>query len=63
MNDAKAGWWDEKDFIKTYKRMISDFQVRGVTKILVTVPTPLYKDKIYTMSQTLVNDKMSKLVP
>lgn len=49
INDSKDGWWDEADFLASYRKMISDLKVNGKTKVLVAVPTPLYKDGIYKM--------------
>ena len=48
INDSKVGWWDEKDYKQTYKRMIKELGT-SKTKVLAVVPTPLYTDGIYTM--------------
>jgi len=61
INDSKDGWWDEKDFIETYKKMIKDFSSKS--KVMVVVPTPLYKDGIYNMPKSVINEKLSKIVP
>jgi len=33
------------------------------TKVMVVVPTPLYKDGIYSMQKEVINNKLSKIVP
>lgn len=62
INDSKDGWWDEEDFNKTYKKMINDLGSTK-TKVIVVVPTPLYKDGIYNMRKSVINDRLSKIVP
>lgn len=62
INDSKVGWWDEKDYKQTYKRMIKELG-SSKTKVLAVVPTPLYTDGIYTMQKKVINDRLSKIVP
>ena len=63
-NDAKTFNYNQTEYIADYISMVKSFQaMTPPPDIYIMIPPPLYKDGVYSMNQTVINDVYPTLIP